>query len=125
MSRLRMKNFIWYWLPALAYAGLIYRISAVPGSNIPGLFPYQDVVFHFFEYAGFAILLSRAIRSGSYGKNKARLLLIVMTAAIVYAFSDEFHQLFVPGRTASVADLAVDFSGSFFAVLFYNNRVKQ
>jgi VanZ family protein len=31
--------------------------------------------------------------------------------AIIYAASDEFHQRFVPGRTATIYDLGFDLSG--------------
>jgi VanZ family protein len=33
-------------------------------------------------------------------------------AATVYAATDEFHQLFVPGRTARVTDVMIDAAGA-------------
>jgi VanZ family protein len=38
-------------------------------------------------------------------------------AAAAYSLTDEFHQLFVPGRHASIADCAIDSTGAALAVL--------
>jgi len=36
---------------------------------------------------------------------------------MAYAASDEFHQLFVPSREASVLDVLIDTAGAVFALL--------
>ena len=36
----------------------------------------------------------------------------------LYGVSDEFHQMFVPHRTASLMDWVADFTGILFAQLF-------
>ncbi|MFA5156002.1 MAG: VanZ family protein [Candidatus Omnitrophota bacterium] len=118
MHNFPIKKFAGYWLPVFVYAGLIFRLSAIPGSDIPGLFPYQDVVFHFLEYAVFALLLSRAIKAYWPQQKKMRRLLAVMALVLVYALSDEFHQLFVPNRTASLIDVIIDCAGGLSAGIF-------
>jgi VanZ family protein len=40
-----------------------------------------------------------------------------MAAAIAYAASDEWHQSFVPGRTATAEDVAIDGIGVALAAL--------
>jgi VanZ family protein len=113
-----MLSILSYWLPVVIYAGFIFTLSSVPGKNIPGLFPYQDVVFHFLEYAVFALLITRAMK-GSYPRMaRVKRLLLVVAFALGYALLDEFHQSFVPGRTASLADAAIDTAGSFLAACF-------
>ncbi len=37
-----------------------------------------------------------------------------------YAFTDEIHQLFVPGRTGMLRDVYIDLIGIFAAVLLFN-----
>jgi VanZ family protein len=103
----------------LFYAGFIFTVSSIPGKEIPGLFAYQDIVFHFFEYALFALLIARAFKSCYPHKSWANRLLLVLALAIAYALLDEFHQFFVPGRSASLIDAAVDAAGSFSAAYFY------
>lgn len=39
--------------------------------------------------------------------------LIALALCLLYAASDEFHQLFVPGRGAQVRDVLLDFCGAF------------
>ena len=36
---------------------------------------------------------------------------------VVYAISDEVHQLFVPGRSGQVSDIIIDSSGSFVGIV--------
>ncbi len=36
---------------------------------------------------------------------------------LLYAISDEFHQLFVPGRSGEVRDVCIDFSGAILGIV--------
>jgi hypothetical protein len=118
MLNLPTKKIILYWLPVVIYAGFIFTISSVSGKDIPGLFIHQDVVFHLLEYAVFALLITRAMK-GCYSRMaRVKRLLLVMIFVLGYALLDEFHQSFVPGRTASLVDVATDVVGSFLAVCF-------
>lgn len=74
---------------------------------------------HLAEYAILAWLMWRAVRQPA--RNDARpwrwdeagLALVVVFA---YAASDEFHQVFVPGRTAMVTDVLIDTTGGAVAL---------
>ena len=61
---------------------------------------------HFTEFAILAILFQRALgaRRGAW--------LNALWLAMVYAVSDEWHQSFVPGRDALVADWIIDSIGA-------------
>lgn len=53
----------------------------------------------------------------SYEKLKFVLRLAVSGAVcLLYAASDEFHQLFVPGRSGEVRDVMIDFSGAMLGI---------
>jgi hypothetical protein len=69
---------------------------------------------HVTEYFIFSVLLWRAIRS-ERNQWQFRWALLAVLIAAVYASSDEFHQLFVPGRSASVHDVMIDVSGAILA----------
>lgn len=43
--------------------------------------------------------------------------LITLLFCLIYAVSDEIHQLFVPGRGCQFRDIMIDFSGSFLGCL--------
>jgi len=62
---------------------------------------------HFTEYAVLFWLLIR-------GPMAARPYMALMLC-VAYALSDEGHQIFVPGRTASLFDVALDSSGALFS----------
>ena len=45
---------------------------------------------------------------------------MVLILSVLYAFSDEFHQSFVPGRDATLKDVLYDTAGIFFSVFVYS-----
>jgi VanZ family protein len=65
---------------------------------------------HVGEYFIFSLLISRAIRSGHPGW-RWRLTLLAIALLAAYAAVDEYHQSFVPGRTAAVGDVLWDVMG--------------
>jgi VanZ family protein len=69
---------------------------------------------HVTEYFILSLLILRGIRAGQRG---AKLGWAVVAIAIVaaYASLDEFHQSFVPGRTAAVSDVLLDTAGGIAA----------
>jgi len=68
---------------------------------------------HLTEYAILAMLLWRALRSGTRWQVKMSILfLFAALASAIFAASDEFHQSFVPSRTASPTDVMIDICGT-------------
>ena len=51
--------------------------------------------------------------------NVKRKKLMSLGICLVYAISDEVHQLFVPGRSGQISDVFVDFTGSILGVLLF------
>ena len=113
------KKFVKYWLAVLVWMGIIFYFSSLPGKDIPGLFPFQDVLFHVIMYAALAYLFSRALKNIYSKLTVARLVFLTVIFGIIYGLSDEFHQSFVPGRDASAFDLFIDAVGSFMGSIFY------
>ncbi len=111
--------FIKYWLPVTIYAILIFYISSKPGDQIPSVFPLQDILAHIIEYTFFALLLNRAMKYSYAGLPYRGRIFWVCLIAVIYALSDEFHQSFVPGRDASLFDLAWDSMGIAIANTIY------
>lgn len=72
---------------------------------------------HFTAYLILGILISIAFSvSTKNGKNISIMTLII---CILYATSDEIHQLFVPGRGGSAIDVMIDTSGALIGILLY------
>ena len=66
---------------------------------------------HATEYAILGILTFLTALSGMACKEQWKPYLIAAAIAILYAASDEFHQLFVPGRSGQVSDVILDAAG--------------
>jgi VanZ family protein len=62
------------------------------------------------HFTNYAILFWLLIRGPMAGRPYA-----AFGICVVYAFLDEGHQILVPGRTASLYDVALDSSGALFA----------
>lgn len=65
---------------------------------------------HLAGYAILAALLYRAFRQGRYHFGRAAAFAFLIAA--IYAALDEFHQSFVPSRTASPWDVMIDCFGA-------------
>jgi VanZ family protein len=124
------------WWPALAWAVVISIFSTgaftsentsrviipilhwlLPHARMVTLYRIHHVVrkcAHFTEYFILSLLILRGIRKG---RHDARLTWALAAVIIVaaYACLDEFHQSFVPGRTALPTDVLIDTSGGIAA----------
>jgi VanZ family protein len=70
---------------------------------------------HFFIYLGLGVLTVNALRRKGIVRYKSIALLI----CVLYAASDEFHQIFVPGRGPGVGDVLIDSAGALVGILIY------
>jgi len=77
---------------------------------------------HFSEYAIFALLAARAFRTSSRELLRKRWFWASLLLVVVYALGDEFHQSFVPSRTASIYDSMIDTFGGLTALVFLTIR---
>lgn len=101
------------WLPLVAWMGLIFCLSAQPD------FPHPEVDWlegligigaHMFLFGVLAVLWARSLQG------QRRTLLLAFLLTMLYALLDEFHQSFVPGRTADPLDLVYDGLGAALAL---------
>ena len=72
---------------------------------------------HLTEYAILATLAARAFRTSSHDLLRRHWFWVSLLLAIAYALTDEFHQSFVPSRTASVYDSLIDSAGALIALI--------
>lgn len=102
------------WAPVGACMALIFWLSSMSSPPSPG--PINDKVLHFAAYGGLATLCLRATSGGRLAGLTWRAALLAWFIATGYGVTDEFHQRFVPYRTADVADLVADALGAAVAV---------
>jgi VanZ family protein len=110
------------WLLLIGYAGLIFWQSghALPdaGFSLPGF----DKLLHVAAYGLMGWLACRAVAAAGIGRRRTVLYMAALTLTVAFGLSDEWHQSFVPGRSADAWDLLADAMGGLLGVLFYHWR---
>ena len=121
-NRAMKRNLV--WLPAVLWAGFIFFVSAQPKVaferfGLTGLL--LSTMGHLITYAVLMLLLALALHYGS--PVPSRYVLATAFAIIaLYGLSDEYHQSFVPGRTATGVDWLVDLAGAAVVWIFLVRR---
>ena len=135
----------WRYGPLLIWMALIFigSSSLLSASNtsiilrsvvwlFPGISPETLEFLHFITrkaghftvYAVLALLAARAFTTSSRELLRNHWFWVSLVLVILYSLSDEFHQSFVPSRTASIYDSAIDSLGGLVALLIYRRRFR-
>lgn len=138
-----MANKLAAWLAVVGWMALIFFLSHQPASVSSGLssgitefllglvnsiFPDSDAGVeqfhtfvrknaHFIAYLILGFLLVNAV--GKLRELSGRALLVSFIVAVLYAASDEFHQLFIDGRSGELRDVGIDSAGAATGVVLY------
>ncbi|SFD47581.1 VanZ family protein [Clostridium uliginosum] len=79
-------------------------------------------ISHFLEYMILGILTLNVL--GLY-YNKSKIKFIVLLVVFAYACSDEFHQLFIPGREGAIRDVIIDTLGGATSIFIMDLKHKS
>ena len=144
------ENFVKYYLPVIFWMGVIFWMSTGTFSS-QNTFSFMETAGRFFlpkisaqeldlinaiirksghvtEHFILSLLLFRAFRGGSIGSWNWRWSFFAVILVALWAAGDEFHQSFVPTRTASVVDVVIDIAGGVlaqFAIIFWHRYRKK
>lgn len=104
-----------------ALAAFVMAVSLFAGAqtvaSVPLFPPPFDKLAHFIYYATMAALLAHAVG--------ARWLIVPLVLVPLVGAADEWHQLTIAGRDASIWDWVADGAGSVFAVVLYRTWRKK
>jgi VanZ family protein len=92
----------------------IFYISSLHQPPLPQ--GVSDKPAHAFGYLGLGLVLARALAGGLPPRITLRQALVGLLVASLYGITDEWHQHFVAGRTADIADWLSDSIGSAIAL---------
>lgn len=141
--RKKRKYSIIAWLVVLFWMGLIFYLSHQPATKsselssgivemviqtLERIIPFVELNIellhyvirkgaHFTAYFILGLLVMTAIRQHDNSYYKSILLTLVI--CVIYAASDEMHQLFIPGRSGEIKDVLIDSSGATIGIGFY------
>lgn len=107
------------WLPPLLWCGLIFYLSSIPSLGTGwGIWDFiLRKIAHMVEFGVLVLLVARALRRTWSALAPAGVTALASAFSVLYAASDEFHQMFVPGRGPSVKDVVIDACGVALALL--------
>jgi len=140
----RFPRFVSHYLPLIAWLVFISfassdnfnagNTSRIIGPLILWLFPSTSPetlavvhfitrkIAHFTEYAILGFLAARAFRASPHPAINKRWFWIGLALVVVNALLDEYHQSFVPSRTASIYDSLIDMVGGLTALIIVRKR---
>jgi len=112
------KQTVARWLQVVLWLLVIFTFSSIQQVKVSDFFIWDFIAKKTAHITEFAILYLLVFRA----TGKKFILSFILT--LLYAASDEIHQLFVAGRTASIIDIGFDTSGANIAayVLWKLNR---
>ncbi len=112
-----LRSLLSRWWPAVLIMTIIFFASATPGDELPQ-FGALDFSFktggHAFGYALLALSYLRGLAAGR--QPSWRKMVLAVLFSFLYATTDEFHQIFTPGRTPSPVDVMIDTTGATLGV---------
>ena len=111
------KNYKISFIIAVLIAIAIFYISSLTfgGVGEKGGTNLLTILYHILAYFFLSLFLGFALIKGKY----RYLFIIVILFSFFYGITDEIHQYFVPGRSASLLDVGFDSIGILFSSLFY------
>lgn len=104
--KIKLESALGKWLPVFLWAVVIFAFSSITQIKVSEFFIWDFIAkktAHVSEYAILFALIFRATKNNY---------LAAFVLTMLYAVSDEFHQSFVPGRTATFFDLGFDLTGA-------------
>lgn len=141
MRQDNLRNRVWRYGPLLLWMVLIWfastrQFSALNTSQVlrplilwifPNLSESRVAAIHFVirkaghfsEYAVMGLLAARAFSASAKEFLRQHWWLVSFTTLFAYALLDELHQSFVPERTASIYDSAIDVIGGITALFVF------
>lgn len=130
MGEIFMKIIIKWFIRFLpfAYMLLIWVLSSLPSNavvELPDLSVDRFIKesLHLVEFAILYLLLVAALLTT--GRFSIKLSMVCAVIAIVYGALDEFHQSFVPYRSATLIDFVKDFIGVVVASYFVHKNFRK
>ena len=98
------------WGPVAAYMAFIFVVSAQSQPPLPP--QISDKQGHSLGYMGLAVTVGRALAGGIARGTSLPAAAAAWGIASAYGATDEWHQSFVPGRSADVHDWFADTAGA-------------
>lgn len=105
-------SFIQFQLPVIAWVLFIFIASSIPSKNITLFGGYSDKFVHAGVFAVLCWLAHVALLHQPNASIRIYSLIIAVCFTSLFGVSDEYHQMFTPGRSVDVYDWLADTTGA-------------
>lgn len=128
-KKYKFLRVLWYFAPPIIWMIFIFSLSSKTKISATEVYVYDFMIFkslHMIEYAVLFFLNFRAINSLHFAKVYAYMSAI--GASIIYATTDEIHQLYISTRQGSIRDILIDTLGVFIMYILvkrYSRLLKR
>lgn len=117
MTNLKILKF---WIPVVLWALVIFTFSSQESTRASQIH-WQDFIIkksaHMFVFGVLCGLLYRAFTNTSTSIRHKTAGYLSLALASFYGVTDEFHQMFTPGREPTLRDVGFDTLGAIIAIL--------
>jgi VanZ family protein len=111
------------WIITAAIAAFIFYASSWTSESIgPPVSSWQPIAYHFVAFFFLCFFLLVSLVQGKLKRNSFIAVAIILS--LFYGIYDEFHQLFIQGRSCSFSDFLINSVGIYFATLLYCFRIR-
>ena len=117
---MKMKRLAIAHLPWILMMTTISVQSSISDISLPDIgFDLMDKLLHFLVFGFLGILMVRGFHLQPLISNKLTGYIFIIILGLLFSAIDEWHQSFVPGRTADIWDWVADSAGiiTFSAIL--------
>lgn len=118
-SQKKIISFFQFQSPVIAWCLFVFTASSIPSPHVPALGEHTDKVIHFCVYGTLCWLAHIAFHFQHNMSVRKYSLLFAILFTMVFGMSDEFHQLYTPGRSADIMDLVADTAGGLMYSLIF------
>ena len=109
-----------YLLLSLLTTGLIAFVSSLPNHSLPGDGSLSSrIISNLAHIPAYGFLSFLWLKTFDRTRNRSRFLManaLVLAGLVLFSISDEIHQSFIPGRTASCVDVGLNIVGILFGL---------
>lgn len=123
MSKRFLRKRYFFLILTLLLAIEIFWFSSLPGDATRGGNAWIPRIYHFTVFFLLNFFLLASIKPGKRLRFKYVMLALILS--VIYALSDEFHQMFVPLRSANLPDVLTDTAGILFSIVVSSIFVKK
>jgi VanZ family protein len=123
--RRKIFSLLFYWLPPLVWMSFIFYLSSQHKVSLTHSYAPDFTIFktlHVIEYAILFFLVFRAFHSIRHSLYFAHMASMIIS--ILYAASDEIHQLYVSSRTGTIRDICIDTVGIIIMYIIVRRNIK-